>query len=770
MDTLGRWAVLGLFSGVCATALFNVTPAQAQEAGDEAASSLEEVVVTARRREERLQDVPIAVSAFTPERLQQAQVTTARQLVGMVPSLNINSGNQRDFQRFAIRGQGATVGAGESVTAYFAEAPMSQFIAGGPGLYFDLENLQVLTGPQGTLFGRNTIGGAVLFTPKKPTNRNEGMIQAGYGNYKNSEVAGVLNWAAIPDVLSIRASADLRRREGFTTQISDGSKLDAINYQTYRVGVSYTPNDRINNYLVGQYTISDTSGTGIILLAVNPTSFFGPTLAPYLPQQRALGVRDALGTAPHWWFTRTFLAVNTTTVDITPNLTFKNVASFSRVRVSGGFDNDGTPAPVTHFLRTHYSGQPSAFGENRNEYVTEEAQLQGKAFDNKLNWVVGGFWQNTYPYGYQEINTVGGGVLTPTISHVNSTTSALFAQGTLDFGAFSEGLDGLKLTAGYRYTWDTRHYTAFAYNTSTNVCTTDATRRFPNCGARFDGKFSAPTYNLTLDYKITPDALVYVTNRTGYKSGGFNTVVNSQVPTSFAPEKVTDWEVGLKADWNLAGVPVRTNVNVFRDKYKDIQRSVFLSNPQQPGAILTYLANAAAATIKGFEGQVTARPVDGLTVDLTYSYMDAKYDDYPNFRDVSLPGTPLQQIVNLKGKPLPFSPKHKYGVNVRYDFPENDYGRFGIYGGLNYQSHFLSTDQPQPEVYRIGNYTLLNLGANWRNIGGKPVDLEAYVTNVANKKAIAAGQVFYYSAGASAASFIEPRMYGVRLRYTFGGG
>jgi iron complex outermembrane receptor protein len=771
MRNLGRWAALGLFSGVCATALLGAEPARAQDAGAaEGASSLEEVVVTARRREERLQDVPIAVSAFTPERLQQAQVTTARQLVGMVPSLNINSGNQRDFQRFAIRGQGATVGAGESVTAYFAEAPMSQFIAGGPGLYFDLENLQVLTGPQGTLFGRNTIGGAVLFTPKKPSNRNEGMIQAGYGNYKNTEVAGVVNWAAIPDKLAIRASADFRRREGFTTQVSDGSKLDAINYQTYRVGVDFTPNDKINNYLVSQYTISDTSGTGIILLAVNPTSFFGPTLAPYLPQQQALGVRKALGTAPHWWFTRTFLAVNTTTVELTPNLTFKNVASFSRVRVSGGFDNDGTPAPVTHFQRTHYAGQPSAFGENRNEYVTEEAQLQGRAFDNKLNWVIGGFWQNTYPYGYQEIRTVGGGIVTPTISHVNSTTTAAFAQATLDFGAFSEGLDGLKLTAGYRYTWDTRHYTAFAYNTSTNVCTTDATKRFPNCGARFDGKFSAPTYNLTLDYKITPSVLVYLTNRTGYKSGGFNTVVNSQVPTSFAPEKVTDWELGLKADWNLAGMPVRTNLDVFRDKYKDIQRSVFLSNPQQPGAILTYLANAAGATIKGFEGQFIAKPVDGLTVDLTYSYMDAKYDNYPNFRDFSLPGTPLQQITNLKGKPLPFSPKHKYGLNVRYEFPENDLGRFDVYGGLSYQSHFLSTDQPQPVVYKIGDYTLLNIGANWRNVGGKPVDIEAYMTNVANKKAIAAGQVFYYSAGASAASFIEPRMYGVRLRYTFGGG
>jgi iron complex outermembrane receptor protein len=762
----------------CTAAMALATAAQAQTAATPQAaaaqpaadSTLEEVVVTARRREERLQDVPIAVAAFTPERLQQAQVTTARQLVGMVPSLNVNSGNQRDFQRFSIRGQGATVGAGESVTVYFAEAPLSQFIAGGPGLYFDLENLQVLTGPQGTLFGRNTIGGAVLFTPKQPTDRNEGFVQAGGGNYKNTEFAGVANYAAIPGVLRFRASVDLRRREGFTTQVADNSKLDAINYQTYRFGALYTPNDQISNYLVAQYTISDTSGTGISLLAVNPASAFGPALAPYLPQQQALGIRKTLSTGPHWWFTRSALAVNTTTVKLTPNLTIKNVASFSRIRVSGGFDNDGTPVNATHFLRTHYAGQPSAFGENRNEYLTEEAQLQGNALDNKLNWVTGGFWQNTYPYGYQEINTVGGGVLSPTISHVNSTTKALFAQATLDLGVFSESLDKLKFTGGYRYTWDTRHYSAFAYNSVTQVCTTDATKRVPNCAARFDGKFKAPTYNLTLDYKITPQILAYVTNRTGYKSGGFNTVINSQVPTSFAPEKVKDWELGLKADWRLGGVPIRTNVDIFQDKYKDIQRSVFLPNPQQPGAILTYLANAAQATIKGFEGQVTARPADGLTVDLTYSYLDAKYDSYPNFRDLSLPGTPLQQLVNLGGHRLPFAPKTKYGVNVRYELPVGqDLGRFDVYGGLSYQSHFLTTDQPQPAVYRIGNYTLVNLGANWRDVGGQPIDIETFVTNVTNKKAIAAGQVFYYSIGAAAASFIEPRMYGVRVRYRFGG-
>jgi iron complex outermembrane receptor protein len=733
-----------------------------------APTALEQVVVTARRREERLQDVPVAVTAFTPERLQQAQVTTARQLVGMVPSLNISSGNQRDFQRFAIRGQGATVGAGESVTVYFAEAPVSQYIAGGPGLYFDLQNLQVLNGPQGTLFGRNTIGGAVLFTPNPPTARNEGYVQAGYGNYNNRELAGVVNYAPMPGVLQLRASADLRKRDGFTHQLSNGSELDNINYKTFRVGALYTPTDKFSNYLVASYTKSDTGGTGIILTAVNPAgplaAVFGlANLQAQLAQQQTLGIRITQGTGPHWWLAKTFLAVNTTTVQLGGGLTLKNIASFSRVRASGGFDNDATNVPGVHYERTHYAGQGSGVGESRNEYLSEELQLQGAWMDNKLNWVAGGFYQNTYPYGFQNVRVNQFGILNVTESHLNTTSSALFGQATLDLGLFSQALDKLKLTGGYRYSWDHRHYTVSTYQERTNFpCVNVAGRSFPNCTARLDRQWKAPTYNITLDYKVAPTVLVYASTRTGFKSGGFNVNANVLIPSSFEPEKVKDYEAGVKADFNV-GIPLRANVAVFKDKYKDIQRSVFLPNPA--GGILTFLSNASSATIKGLEAQVTARPVEGLTVDVTYSYLDATYGDYPNFLDSS-----TGKIINLAGRRLPFAPKNKYGLNVRYDVPLDEaWGDLSLNAGLSYQGHYLITDQPQPTVYQIGGYSLVNFGATLRNLARKPVDLELFMTNAFDKKAIAAGQVFYYSAGTAGASYIEPRMYGFRLRYHFGG-
>ncbi|HEY3695275.1 TonB-dependent receptor [Phenylobacterium sp.] len=770
IDTMiGRRAA---WCGASLAAMLAGAPALAQPAATPAASrasDLEEVVVTARRREERLQDVPVAVTAFTPERLRDAQVTTARQLVGMVPSLNISSGNQRDFQRYAIRGQGATVGSNEGVTVYFADAPLSQYVSGGPGLYFDLQNLQVLNGPQGTLFGRNTTGGAVLFSPQRPTNQNEGFIQAGVGNYNNRELSGVVNFAPLPDVLKIRLGADSRKRDGFTRNLSDGADLDNINYYTLRAGVLFTPSDKFENSLVANFTRSSTRGTGIIVTDVNPTgpaqrTFGLALLQSQLANQQALGVRITQGTAEHWWYTKTLIAVNTSTLQLPYSLTFKNIASFSRSRASGGFDNDGTTAPITQWIRSPYHGNTSGVGESRNEYLTEEAQLSGKWLDGKLDWVVGGYYQNTYPYGLQTIQGISLGTLTITESHLNSTTSAAFGQATLDFGTFSQVLSGLKLTGGYRYTWDTRHYSSTAWReTPGRPCSTINNAFFPNCLIRLDGTWKAPTYTLGLDYKVTPDILVYGTMRSGYKSGGFNVNANPLIPSSFGPEKVTDHEIGVKADFHLAGMPLRTNLAAFKDDYLDIQRSVFRDNPIPGGGILTFLSNASSAKIKGFEAQVTARPVEGLQVDFNYSHLDATYGKYL-FLDAR-----TNAITDIAGTRLPFTPKNKYGVSVKYRLPvDESLGDPSVSAAVSYQGAFRTTDQIQPGD-TLGDYTLVNLGAAWNRVGGSPVDAEFFMTNVLDKKAKAASQIFYYAIGVSAASYIEPRMFGVRLRYNFGG-
>jgi iron complex outermembrane receptor protein len=210
---------LSVVIGVSAILAAHGLPAAAQTPSDQPAATndtgLEEVVVTARRRDEKAQTVPISVSVLAGKELEERQVTTAQDLEKLVPSLDIGSGNSRDVDRYYIRGQGPTLFGDPGVVTYFAEVPLAGGGA-GPGFYFDLANIQVLNGPQGTLFGRNTTGGAVLFEPQRPTTDFGGWVEGNFGNYSNVELKGALNVPLVDDKLLLRVAFDRHTEDGYT--------------------------------------------------------------------------------------------------------------------------------------------------------------------------------------------------------------------------------------------------------------------------------------------------------------------------------------------------------------------------------------------------------------------------------------------------------------------------------------------------------------------------------------------------------------------------
>lgn len=744
--------------------------AQADDVGASAGGSqatpnaIEDIVVTARRREEALQSVPIAVTALTAEKIAQSQITTARELAGLAPSLTVGTGNQRDYNRFTIRGQGVTAGANEGVSVYFAEAPISQFIAGGPGLYHDLQNVQVLNGPQGTLFGRNTTGGAVLFTPHRPTASNGGQFELGYGNYNNREIGGVLNVSLVPGKLMIRASGEYRQRDGFTKQ-ADNTALDAVNYKTARLAVLWKPTDTLENYTVAQFTNSSSGGTSMFVRYVNPAGIFQATLAPYVPRLLALDKKSTLATNAHFWESKSLVVVNSTTLDLSPNLLVKNIFSFARSKVAGGFDLDGTPVATSDYAFTPDAGNPSQPGEGRSEAITNELQLQGHTPDHSFEWVLGGFYLTTYPYAFER-NIVGfRGAYTYQEAQTRAGSKALFAQGTLDIGKLAPPLDGLKLTLGARYTWDRRAYRIGQYSPVTGACTTIPGNTFPNCFRSLSARFKKPTYAATLDYHFSPDTMAYATYRTGYKSGGLNVVSTAAVPDNFGPETVSDIEVGLKSDFRIGEVPVRFNLAAFHDNYKRVQRTAYGLDVTP----ITFIGNAASAKIEGVEMMLTLKPLPQLELGLNYSYLDAHYTSFP-FKDAALPAPVLPALYNsnLAGVALPYSPKNKVGATLNYTvFDEEKAGRISFNVRANYQSSFRATDQNQPGNI-LGNYTLVNMGVNWDSMLGTGVDAELFVTNIANIRPVAAAGIFYYSIGYVNETYVEPRMFGVRLKARFG--
>jgi iron complex outermembrane receptor protein len=743
-----------------------------------------EVLVTARRRTENLQDVPIAVTAVSQADLRSAQVTTARQLVQFAPSLNIGTGNQRDFQRFSIRGQVVTVGAAEPTTAYMDEAPYPQYGAGGPGFYFDMANVQVLNGPQGTLFGRNTTGGAVLFTPNRPVDRNGGWFRAGYGSYNNREATAVVNWAAVPGMLDVRLAGEIRKRDGYTKcfypQDTGGScTYDDMNYQVYRLGVVFKPTDWIENYLSVSYNKNKTNGTSFQLTHLNTGGlagggifafFFGvPQTTAYLNQQQQLGPRVTLDTAPHSWLAEDIRGVNTTTIRLSDHLTFKNIASYDREKIKQGFDGDGTPLPGLGWPIGPFQGSPSALGEEKTDYLTEEAQLQGKALGDKLVWVNGVFFEHYYPYEVPQGEDIGalGGVKRQ-LATLAGSTEAVFGQATLDLGVFTPVLDKLKLTGGVRYTWDSKHANSnwFSLVPPTGKCTSTGQSGFvPNCNIWIDAKWSAPTFTVNLDYKIRPNALLYVTASRGFNAGGINLgFVATEPSVIFGPEYVMNYEGGLKADFHLGDAPVRTDLAVFHIDYDHIQRAeLFLP----PGSLapINPVNSYGSAVINGFELQAQTH-VGHFDVSANYSYLDAHYV-YASNDPAYI--TLVNKNFIFAGQQLPYAPNHKIAGTVTYHVPiPPSLGSLSLYGGANYQSSFRWGDRNAIGNI-LGDYAIANFGANWDNIGGHPLHLEFYITNAFDRTAVAGALAYYYLLGFVTDSYVEPRMVGFRLRYDFGG-
>jgi len=316
------------FLGFAALAAF-APPASAQQDTQtaQAITGIEEITVTARRREENIQEVPISITTFSAEDLREKNITTSRQLGELTPTYTENPVYGRDgggFER--IRGL-------PGVRSYFAEAPIE---IGGRGGFYDMENVQVLVGPQGTLFGINAIGGAILREPKRPTNELEGYAMAGYDNYNHVILGGAINAPVIEDKLMARFAVQREIRDGFTIADNTGIDMDDVDYIAYRVGITFRPFENVENYFVWDVLQSDTNGPSRFLRAVAPNGFTalvfgGAGVLEAVEQQEQLGKSRQLGST--WPADEQFLnykfmtIVNSTTWDVTDQFTLKNIFS-----------------------------------------------------------------------------------------------------------------------------------------------------------------------------------------------------------------------------------------------------------------------------------------------------------------------------------------------------------------------------------------------------------------------------------------------------------
>ena len=764
--------VLGF--AVALLALANSSQAQQTSAADQPPPELQEIIVTAQRVEQSASKVPVAMEVLTGKELTELRINSREDLANQVSGLSVNTssnGEQNAF--FMIRGQGASFGGVPGVTTYFADVPsLAQptanagymGIEGRSGSFLDLENVQVLKGPQGTLFGRNSTGGNVLFVPVKPGSSTDGYIQAGFGNYNDVNVEGAANVPLIDDILYARVALGAENRDGYVKDVglvNNRALYEALNYRTARVGLVYKPTSNFENYTIVRWYHDDEGGPAFVPSAGNPA--INPQYAALVQQQQSRGPWAVADDLRNYTKTEYSQAVNTTTWEVDRFLTLKNIVSYARYSAPNGVDVDGSTLPIVQ-QTFQYQRQPLDI------ISTEEIQATGLLLGDHFNYAVGFYTDSSRtPDGnIQEFvffpvspafplpapNTVPGVTSTPgfpVISAVTDTTHshAVYGQVTLDLGVFSSALENLKVTAGERYTWERAH--ADSYTVLSVIADTVTHSSYEN---------SYPSYTFGLEYQLNPNTLLYISDRDAFKSGGVNAQAVSSLPIyNYAPEKLVSYEAGVKTSFSLPNVAVRIAADVFKGDYTDIQRSV-----TDPVAVANYTENVARGKVNGAELDLEALIARNLRLSLSYTYLDSAYTHVTNSLAVG----------ELEGAPFPNVPKNHVATTAEYTLPfvPENVGQVALRATYSAQSQitFASTNSGIGVLGPwIPGYSLLDAGISWRDVlGYRNLVVDGYVKNLTDKDYVTARYDFYNTAGFITSIYGPPRTFGMQVRYQFG--
>lgn len=756
---------LGLIAGLGLS-----VPLQAQTAGAEASASkrekelgkdaLDEVVVMARRVEERQLTVPITVNVLGGQDLDRLQIRSTEDLEYGIPAMKIDT-SLPGGATFTIRGIGAHGTGAQGVTSYFAEVPQDMY---GNATLLDLASIQVLKGPQGTLFGKNSIGGAVLFVPQRPKQEFEGYMGARAGNFSMRELTGAVN-VPIAESLAVRFAGRYTHRDALTENIS-GHDIGTENRAAGRISVLWTPSEGFENYLIADgYTADEYGRVWQIVNDVGacPSSggaclfdLIGAPLSEALAEQGTLGIdkvnQPRVGKDKYnlWGVT------NSTQFNL-GSVTLKNILGYRHLKRQQRVDFDGFRSGIL------YANTPGL-----DKQTTEELQLRGTAFGDRLSWLIGGFYADSKRDGLNNLTYVFYDVPfvpNPSIldSRLESKEKALFGQFTYDLASLVEGL---KFTLGVRQSWEDRDFVGSSFGGLRTVAACTYIRDSQplsgtdplTCERSLSNDESEPTWNINLEYQISPTLFTYLTTRKGFKQGGFNPAAASETLTSYGPEKLKDIEVGLKFQGRIGDLPFRSSIAAYTANYKGFQSQQLVNDN---GIVATFIQNVGDAKIDGVELEATLIPFAGFEVGGYYALTDGKYDN-----DVDLP--------EYAGKRLLMSAKQTAGLNVHFSRDLGDVlGTMTLSGNLKYTgmqptSYNVNSVIPYERKYQqVGGFTTMDTTLEFQGVARSNVDLRLYVENVTDKRAPIFTIDLREALGYANRQYLEQRTYGIEAMYRF---
>lgn len=651
----------GLLVGASLLSIAGTGPALAQDAAPAQAEAdtggLEMITVTARRRAESLQDTPIAISAVTSEGLAQRGIETVTQIGDFTPNVKFNSSvpisASNATAAIFIRGIGQNdyqLSADPGVGLYLDGV----YISRGVGNVLDVmnvERIEVLRGPQGTLFGRNTIGGAVSVVTQKPTDTLGGNFEVSTGSHNRVQLKGILNLPLAEGIYSSVAGF-YHKRDGYVKGVVDGApdlgdtdnlagrfalRLEPSSNVTIDLAVdgsrtreNSAPNVMLRvdeNAPAAQAWNAAYSGAGAICAdPLNPARLTDQrcynsqwALAPYRHGGTFSAISDVFANGnpkPYQSGSDVDIWGISGTIEwkITDDLSLKSITAYRKVTGFWTRDSDHSPASI---VQTNSDWTQDQF--------SEELQLLGETGDGRLNWVIGGYYSSESGNHKDLVNLIDAVFLSGAV--LDGESLAAFGQATYEI------VDNLNLTAGIRWTEDKKTFgnanqyvveagflTGLPFNPDGSGLQNGDPLMGP-LGQTATITDRAWTPMVSLAYRWSPELLTYVSYSEGFKGGGFTQRVFPPfafIP-SFKPETSTTYEFGFKSD--LAGRTLRLNGAAFLNDYDDLQ--VTVNDPTLGFAPI--IQNAAKARIKGIELELEARPVDALRIEAGIGYLDAKY-------------------------------------------------------------------------------------------------------------------------------------------------
>lgn len=712
---------------------------------------LEEIIVTAQKRAEKLQSVPVTVAAFDKSILNAAGVARIDDISRMTPNVYMGNFAPSKVQVY-IRGVGSRqfdIGSEPSVGVFVDDVYMGR-IHNIFSNMLDVERVEVLKGPQGTLYGRNTIGGAINIITAEPTNDLEADFKAGIGNYDAYFGEAAISGPIVADRLMARVAARYTKRDGYLKNLATGGTALGEDQIVVRGKLRYESGDAFSLTLTGEYNRDDPPG--------QQGKTEGPDIflrSPVVPLVTATS--DPLA---DFYTYDPILTREVAHFSAKANWSNDNV---SVVSVTGYRDSDlyeFTDADSTILdIYTHtVDEQSEQFTQELRISSTPEGSL---SFGGRVHWLVGGYYLHDKSLR-SDIFTLGSHSLPAFLYFLQGGTDTIINTMTLDaktesyaaFGEITISLSpSLNFTAGIRYSRDKKNG---IYTGDTNIPGTLLI--FAAFAFEMNRTWDSVDPRFTLDYHITDDVMAFITYSTGFKGGGYQWAVTDPLVAQsvFDPEEVKYYEVGLKTQWFDRRLTV--NVAAFYNDYKDLQVQRIVES--STGGATGVITNAANSTIKGVEVEMQARPTAELLLSLGYGYLSAKYDDYI-FND----------LVDFSDTRMVRTPKHTINAAVDYTQALGKTGELNFRTDWSYSSHFFHEPgeavipAPRPGVRESG-YHLVNMRLSY--LAGQ-FRLTGYMNNVFDKhyrQAVLSypaigdnpGQVLGYPA--------RPRMYGVELAWS----